>query len=154
MTPALGPRAPAPGVAQGAGARASCLRRLASAGYLGSALGLVLGTLRLPLIVLASGSPLAAAGTNIAISAAAAASGASATSVRAASTGASSPGWRRRRWSARSSARSFADDVSEALLYGIIAAVLFWSGSTSRSGRSEPRTRDRPRSSRGRSSAS
>src|SRR5918995_1151305 len=41
-----------------------------------AALGLVLGTLRLPLIVLASGSPLAAAGTNIAISAAAAGSGA------------------------------------------------------------------------------
>ena len=33
-------------------------------------LGLVLGTLRLPLIVLATGSPLTAAGTNIAVSAA------------------------------------------------------------------------------------
>ena len=38
-------------------------------------LGLVLGTLRLPFIVLATGSPLAAAGTNIAISAAAAGAG-------------------------------------------------------------------------------
>ena len=46
------------------------------AGYVGSMLGLVLGTLRLPLIVAISGNPLAAAGTNIAISAAAAASGA------------------------------------------------------------------------------
>src|SRR5688500_18352724 len=45
------------------------------AGYLGSMLGLVLGTLRLPLIVLATGNPLAAAGTNIAISAAAAGAG-------------------------------------------------------------------------------
>ncbi len=43
------------------------------AGYVGSMLGLVLGTLRLPLIVAISGNPLAAAGTNIAISAAAAA---------------------------------------------------------------------------------
>jgi len=46
-----------------------------AAGYVGSMLGLVLGTLRLPLIVWLAGSPLAAAGTNIAISAAAAASG-------------------------------------------------------------------------------
>ena len=36
------------------------------AGYVGSVLGLVLGTLRLPLIVAITGSPLAAAGTNIA----------------------------------------------------------------------------------------
>ena len=39
-------------------------------------LGLVLGTLRLPLIVALTGSPLAAAGTNIAISAASAGAGA------------------------------------------------------------------------------
>ena len=45
------------------------------AGYVGSMLGLVLGTLRLPLLVWLAGSPVAAAGTNIAISAAAAASG-------------------------------------------------------------------------------
>jgi len=38
-------------------------------------LGLVLGTLRLPLIVLATGSPLTAAGTNIAVSAASAGAG-------------------------------------------------------------------------------
>ena len=38
-------------------------------------LGLVLGTLRLPLIVAVAGSPLAAAGTNIAISAASAGAG-------------------------------------------------------------------------------
>ena len=46
------------------------------AGYVGSMLGLVLGTLRLPLIVALTGSPLAAAGTNIAISAASAGAGA------------------------------------------------------------------------------
>jgi uncharacterized membrane protein YfcA len=45
------------------------------AGYLGAAVGLVLGTLRLPLVLLLAGSPSSAAGTNIAISAAAAASG-------------------------------------------------------------------------------
>src|SRR5215211_1798633 len=45
------------------------------AGYLGSALGLVLGTLRLPLMLVLASSPGAAAGTNIAVSAAAAASG-------------------------------------------------------------------------------
>src|SRR4029450_911494 len=46
------------------------------AGYLGSMLGLVLGTLRLPLIVAITGSPISAAGTNIAISPASAAAGA------------------------------------------------------------------------------
>ena len=46
-----------------------------AAGYLGAAVGLVLGTLRLPAMLLLSGDPAAAAGTNIAISAAAAASG-------------------------------------------------------------------------------
>jgi uncharacterized protein len=45
------------------------------AGYLGSAVGLVLGTLRLPAILLLSGDAAAGAGTNVAISAAAAASG-------------------------------------------------------------------------------
>ena len=77
------------------------------AGYLGSMLGLVLGTLRLPLIVLATGSPLTAAGTNIAISAAAAAGRrARSTRARGAWTGASSPGPLRPRSSARSRARS------------------------------------------------
>lgn len=46
-----------------------------AAGYLGSAVGLVLGTLRLPAILLLSGDASAGAGTNIAISAASAASG-------------------------------------------------------------------------------
>ena len=45
------------------------------AGALGSLVGLVLGSLRLPAVLLASGSPAAAAGTNIAVSAAAALSG-------------------------------------------------------------------------------
>ena len=99
-----------------------------AAGYFGAALGLVLGTLRLPLIVLASGSPLAAAGTNIAISAAAAAAG----GLRHAREG--RVDWRVVAWMAPPSVLGavlgalLADDVPEAALYGLIAAVLVWSG--------------------------
>ncbi len=91
-------------------------------------LGLVLGTLRLPFIVLASGSPLAAAGTNIAISAAAAGAG----GLRHAREG--RVDWRVVAWTAFPSVAGavagalIADDVSESLLYGLIAAVLVWSG--------------------------
>ena len=107
-----------------------------AAGYLGSMLGLVLGTLRLPFIVLATGSPLSAAGTNIAISAAAAGAG----GLRHACAG--RVDWRVVSWIAFPSAAGavagalLADDVSESLLDGLIAVVLLWSGSTSRSGRS------------------
>jgi hypothetical protein len=98
------------------------------AGYVGSMLGLVLGTLRLPLIVALTGSPLAAAGTNIAISAAAAGSGA----VRHARE--RRVDWRVVAWMAPPSVAGavlgalLADDVSERLLYAAIAAVLVWSG--------------------------
>ena len=98
------------------------------AGYFGSMLGLVLGTLRLPLIVLATGSPLTAAGTNVAISAAAAGAGA----ARYVKDG--RVDWRVVAWTAPPSVVGaaagalVADDVSEALLYGIIAAILVWSG--------------------------
>jgi uncharacterized membrane protein YfcA len=91
-------------------------------------LGLVLGTLRLPFIVLATGSPLAAAGTNIAISAAAAGAG----GLRHAREG--RVDWRVVAWIAFPSAAGavggalLADDVSESLLYGLVAAVLVWSG--------------------------
>jgi uncharacterized protein len=91
-------------------------------------LGLVLGTLRLPLIVIASGSPLAAAGTNIAISAAAAGAG----GLKHAREG--RVDWRVVAWTAPPSVVGaivgalVADDVSEALLYGVISAVLLWSG--------------------------
>ena len=91
-------------------------------------LGLVLGTLRLPLIVIASGSPLAAAGTNIAISAAAAGAG----GLKYAREG--RVDWRVVAWTAPPSVAGaiagalVADDVSEALLYGVISAVLVWSG--------------------------
>ena len=99
-----------------------------AAGYLGSMLGLVLGTLRLPLLVWLAGSPLAAAGTNIAISAAAAGSG-SVTHARAGRVD-----WRLVAWMAPPSVAGAivgalaADDVSEGLLYGAVAAVLVWSG--------------------------
>ena len=98
------------------------------AAYVGSMLGLVLGTLRLPLIVIASGNPLAAAGTNIAISAASAGAGA---------LGHLREGrvdWRIVAWMAPPSivgaiaGALLADDISEGLLYVAIAAVLVWSG--------------------------
>jgi uncharacterized protein len=98
------------------------------AGYVGSMLGLVLGTLRLPLIVAISGNPVAAAGTNIAISAAAAGSGA----VSHARAG--RVDWRVVAWMAPPSivgavaGALVADDVPESLLYAAIAAVLVWSG--------------------------
>jgi len=98
------------------------------AGYFGSALGLVLGTLRLPLILVAAGSPLAAAGTNIAISAAAAATG----GLRHAREG--RVDWRVVAWMAPPSVVGavagalLAGDVPERVLYALIAAVLVWSG--------------------------
>ena len=98
------------------------------AGYVGSMLGLVLGTLRLPLIVVASGSTLAAAGTNIAISAASAAAGA----IRHLREG--RVDWHVVAWMAPPSivgavaGALLADELSERLLSAAIAAVLLWSG--------------------------
>jgi uncharacterized membrane protein YfcA len=91
-------------------------------------LGLVLGTLRLPLIVLATGNPVQAAGTNIAVSAAAAGSGA----LRHAREG--RVDWYVVAWMAPPSVVGavvgalLADDIPESALYGLIAAVLVWSG--------------------------
>jgi len=91
-------------------------------------LGLVLGTLRLPLIVVATGNPLAAAGTNIAISAASAGAG----GLRHAREG--RVDWRVVAWMAPPSVVGavvgalLAGDVSERLLFGLIAVVLLWSG--------------------------
>ena len=112
-------------------------------------LGLVLGTLRLPLIVLASGSPLAAAGTNIAISAAAAGAG----SIRHAREG--RVDWRVVAWTAPPSVVGaiagalVADDVSETLLYALIAGVLVWSGLDLALRPISPRPRERLRVGRG-----
>jgi hypothetical protein len=108
-------------------------------------LGLVLGTLRLPLILLATGSPLAAAGTNIAISAASAGAG----GLKHAREG--RVAWRVVAWTAPPSVAGaivgalLSDDVSEALLYGLIAAVLVWSGIDLSLRPISPRPRDRLR---------
>ena len=90
-------------------------------------LGLVLGTLRLPLMVVATGNPLQAAGTNIAVSAAAAATG----GLRHARE--RRVDWHVVRWTAPPSVAGavvgalLADQVSENVLYALIAAVLLWS---------------------------
>jgi uncharacterized protein len=117
------------------------------AGYLGAALGLVLGTLRLPLILIAAGNPAAAAGTNIAISAAAAGAG-------------GFRHWREGRvdrrvvaWMAPPSILGaiagalVAEDVSTRALYGVIAAVLVWSGVDLALRPITPRPRERLRAS-------
>jgi uncharacterized membrane protein YfcA len=98
------------------------------AGYVGSMIGLVLGTLRLPLILLASGDASAAAGTNIAISAAAAASG----GVRHSRAG--RVDWRVVAWMAPPSVVGalvgglYGHALPDRLLLAAIAAVLAWNG--------------------------
>jgi uncharacterized membrane protein YfcA len=98
------------------------------AGYVGSVLGLVLGTLRLPLILIAAGSPVAGAGTNIAISAAAAGAG----GLRHAREG--RVNWRVVAWMAPPSivgavAGSLAGgSIPRSALDALVAAVLVWSG--------------------------
>jgi uncharacterized protein len=98
------------------------------AGALGAAVGLVLGTLRLPLIVLLSGDAASAAGTNVAISAASAGSG----SVGHARAG--RVDWRVVGWMIPPTVAGailgalFGDSAPERLLYGLIAAVLLWNG--------------------------
>jgi uncharacterized membrane protein YfcA len=94
----------------------------------GSALGLVLGTLRLPLILAATGNASAAAGTNIAISAAAAASG----GLRHARAGRLD--WHVVAWLAPPSVAGgvagalLGSHVPERALYAVVAAVLCWNG--------------------------
>ena len=115
------------------------------AAYVGSMLGLVLGTLRLPLIVAAAGSPLAAAGTNIAISAVSAGAGA----LRHARDG--RVDWRLVAWMAPPSVLGavvgavFADESPERLLYAGIAGVLVWSGVDLALRPVRPRVRERLR---------
>ena len=98
------------------------------AGYLGSAIGLVLGTLRLPLILLLSGDASSAAGTNIAISSASAAAG----SVRHAREGRID--WRIVKWMTPPSVAGavlgglFGHLVPEAALLLTTAALLAWNG--------------------------
>ena len=118
-----------------------------AASYLGSALGPVHGTLRLPLILLAAGSATAGAGTNIAISAAAA--GAGAGGLRHAREG--RVDWRIVAWMAPPSvvgavAGSLASPhISHRLLYGVIAAALLWSAIDLAFRPIKPRPRAKPR---------
>ena len=95
---------------------------------LGGAVGLVLGSIRLPVILLASGSPAVAAGTNIAVSAVAALSGA------VAHARAGRVDWRIVAWMAPPSVVAaflggyVAHSVPAAALLGGIALVLAWNG--------------------------
>jgi uncharacterized protein len=88
----------------------------------------VLGTLRLPLILLLSGGAASAAGTNVAISAASAGSG-SLRHVRE-----DRVDWRVVAWMIPPTVLGaifgavFGDSAPERLLYGLIAAVLLWNG--------------------------
>ena len=99
-----------------------------TAGFLGSLVGLVLGSLRLPAVLLASGSPAAAAGTNIAVSAAAALSGGLAHAR------AGRVSWRIVAWMTPPSVAGaflggfFAHALPSRLLLGAIAVVLAWNG--------------------------
>jgi uncharacterized protein len=115
------------------------------AGALGAALGLVLGTLRLPLILLVSGDPASAAGTNVAISAASAGTG----SVRHARE--QRVDWRVVAWMIPPTAVGavvgalLGDAAPERLLYGLIAAILLWNGTDLLVRPFRARPRERPR---------
>lgn len=115
------------------------------AGALGAAVGLVLGTLRLPLILLLSGDAASAAGTNVAISAASAASG----SVEHARAG--RVDWRVVAWMLPPTGAGavvgalFGDSAPERLLYALIAAILLWSGTDLLLRPFRARPRERPR---------
>ena len=99
-----------------------------AAALLGSAVGLVLGSLRLPAVLLASGNAAAAAGTNIAVSAVSALVGGIAHAR------AGRVDWRIVAWMTPPSVVAafvggyFSGLVSEGLLLGLIAAVLVYSG--------------------------
>jgi uncharacterized membrane protein YfcA len=115
------------------------------AGALGAAVGLVLGTLRLPLILLLSGDASSAAGTNVAISAASAGSG----SVRHAREG--RVDWRVIAWMIPPTVVGavvgalFGDSAPERLLYALIAAILLWNGTDLLLRPFRARPRERPR---------
>jgi uncharacterized protein len=108
-------------------------------------LGLVLGTLRLPFILVATGSPATAAGTNIAISAAAAGSG-GLRYVRDRMVD-----WRIVAWTAPPSVAGaifgslLTGRVPERLVFAAIAVVLVWSGADLAFRPVAPRARERLR---------
>jgi uncharacterized protein len=116
-----------------------------AAGALGSAVGLVLGTLRLPLILLLSGGTSTGAGTNIAISTASAAAGGVA-HVRAGRVS-----WPTVAWMAPPSIAGavvgalFGHTVPEAALLGVAAVMIVWNGVDLLVRPVKPRERARPR---------
>jgi len=128
-----------------AGRLALALAASFAAGYLGAAVGLVLGTLRLPAMLFLAGSPAAGAGTNIAVSAAAAAAG----------------GWRHARegrvdwrvvaWMTPPSVVGavagalVGGAIPERLLLAVVAAVLAWNGVDLLVRTVEARPREHPR---------
>jgi uncharacterized membrane protein YfcA len=95
---------------------------------LGGALGLVLGSLRLPALLVAASNPAAAAGTNIAVSAAAA------TTAGIEHARARRVDWAIVAWMTPPSVLAaflggyFGGRLPDALLLGVIAAVLAWNG--------------------------
>jgi uncharacterized protein len=99
-----------------------------AAGFLGSMVGLVLGSLRLPAVLLASGNTAAAAGTNIAVSALAALSGGLAHAR------AGRVSWRIVAWMTPPSVLGafaggyFGHLVPGRVLLAVIAVVLAWNG--------------------------
>ncbi len=115
------------------------------AGALGSAVGLVLGSLRLPAILFASTTPAAAAGTNIAVSAAAALTGA-VTHARAGRVE-----WGIVAWMAPPSIVGaflggyFSHLVPARALLSVIALVLAWNGVDLLGSLRRPPSRPRPR---------
>jgi uncharacterized protein len=98
------------------------------AGLLGGAVGLVLGSLRLPAVLVASGSPAGAAGANIAVSAAAA------LVAGAGHARAGRVDWRIVAWMAPPSVAGaflggfFGSSLPDRALLGLIATVLLYSG--------------------------
>ena len=112
---------------------------------LGGALGLVLGSLRLPALLVAATSPAAAAGANIAVSAAAALT-AGATHARARRVDWTIVAWMTPPSVAAAFAGGyFAHSVPEGLLLGAIAAVLAWNGAQLLLELGSPRRSARPR---------
>jgi uncharacterized membrane protein YfcA len=115
------------------------------AGLLGSAVGLVLGTLRLPLILLLAGDPSSAAGTNVAISAAAAAAG-GAEHVRAGRVSWSAVAWMLPPTVAGAVAGALLGHrAPDTVLIGAAAAVIAWNGLDLLVRPVKPRQRARPR---------
>ena len=114
------------------------------AALLGGALGLVLGSLRLPALLVAAANPAAAAGANIAVSAAAALT-AGATHARARRVD-----WRIVAWMTPPSVAAafaggyLAHSLPEELLLGAIAVVLGWNGVQLLREARTPRQAERP----------